>query len=137
MYGASMAEKRKRRPKFVQHIPEGPEPMFSLVEHTPGANYWHSKITDAIVGDRPEFRYTPPKKGCPYTVQELANRVAGELNEATGWLTLTEYTDGVPTFASVFASNGRQVTCIASTDAERAEPTDMSAGERWLAGRRQ
>lgn len=126
----------RRRPKFEQYIREAPEPVFAWVVPEPGANYWLARIRDVIYGDEPEFIYRPPKKGCPYTVQELANRVAGELNEGTGFFTLREFRDGVPVFACAFASNGRQVFCVRSTDSDRAEPVDLTAGERWLATRR-
>jgi len=115
----------KRKPKFEQYIPNGPTPMFEVITVEKGKNYWHAKISDAIVGDEPEFRYIVPKKGCPFTVQELANRVAGELNEARGTIILQEFTDNVPTFACVFISNSRQVFCVRSTDHERIKPVDV------------
>ncbi len=37
-----MTTTRKRRPKFKQYIPDGPEPMFAIYEPIKGANYWHA-----------------------------------------------------------------------------------------------
>jgi hypothetical protein len=124
---AIIPKRKKRSPKFVQYIPSGFEPPFMVVVRTSGETYWHAKIRDAIYGDCPEFRYYPPKKGNSFTVQELANRVAGELNEARGLIQLQEYIDGIPTFYAIFASNGRQVVCVQSTDVTRMEPIDMVA----------
>lgn len=117
---------KKRSPKFEQYIPEHPSVMFQVVEKIEDQNYWHAKIRDAIVGDEPEFRYCPPKKGCPFTIQELANKVAGELNEARGTITLQEFVDNIPTFVCIFASNSRHVFCLISTDHERMKPVDLN-----------
>lgn len=122
-----------RKPKFVQFIPDRVVPMFQVVEPTPGETYWHARIADAIQGDEPEFRYTPPKKGNPFTVQELANRVAGELNEARGTIFLQEVVDGIPVFSATFASNSRQVMCVRSTDPARAQPIDLTVNLREVA----
>lgn len=124
-----------KRPRFVQVIPVYPPAMFTVVERALGQTYWDARIADAQVGDEPEFRYTPPKKGCPFTVQQLANAAAGQLTEARGLVTLQEVRDGIPTFTAVFAANGRQVFCLRSTDVQRAIPVDVDAGRRWLASR--
>lgn len=123
----------RRRPKFHQHLPTpAVAAPFVEVERVPGENYWHAVISDAIHGDRPEFRYVPPKRGCPFTPQELANVVAGELNEGRGYLILQEFADGIPVFSSAWISNGRQVLCHRSSDHARQPETDFRAALSWL-----
>jgi hypothetical protein len=126
---------RKRRPKLTHHIPDGPPALFQVVEHRPGETYWSFTLRDAIYGDEPEFRYEPPKKGCPFTVHELAVAAACELNEATGRITIEEVIDGIPTFTAIYISDGHSVYCAWSTDANRAKPVDITAAEKWLAER--
>lgn len=117
-----------RRPKFVQHIPEEAAPaLFEIIERAPGVSYWHARIADAIVGDEPEFRYATPRKGCQFSIQQLANAVASELNEARGRFSLQEVTDGIPTFTAWFVSDSRNVICVRSTDHARQSPIDVAA----------
>jgi hypothetical protein len=117
-----------RRVPLKQHTPEGSAGPFTVVVDCPGDTYWHVRIVDAIVGDEPEFRYVAPKRSKfpPFTVQEIANAGAGHLNEARGLVEVVEFIDGNPTFSSLFASNGRQVFCVWSTDPARAAPVDLS-----------
>lgn len=126
---------KRRRPKLVQVTPDMPPVSFAVVERQPGINYWHFRIADAIVGDEPEFTHAPTKTGYQFSIQELASRAAGELNEARGTVAMQEFRDGIPTFSAVFASNGRQVFCIRSTDHERAKPVDLTAAYKWLVER--
>lgn len=129
----------KRKPSLKQHLPEGPEPTFAVTEIVPGRNYWRLQITDNAcpefwgyaggpgASNRTEFRYTPPKKGCPFTVRELALAAALRMAEARGWLTTQEFTDGVCSFSAVFVADSRHVFCVWSTDPERAKPVDLVA----------
>jgi hypothetical protein len=100
--------------------------MFAVVERRPGEDFWEAVISDAIVGDRPRFRYHPPGKSKhpPFTAQELAVAAAEECNEATGLVTLTHYREGLPVFCGAWASNGRNAFCVLSTDAAAAKPVD-------------
>lgn len=94
----------RRKPKIVQVIPTAPEGMFEVVELTPGENYFRIRIKDAIVGDEPIFRYDPPKKGSPFSMEEIAYAGSKELNEGSGTVTVTEFKDGIPVRAAVFTS---------------------------------
>lgn len=122
----------KRKPKLVQVIPDAPPATFQVHERKPGDSRWHFRLRDAILGDEPEFEYRPPKKGCLYTTKELAVYAASEMNEGRGQITATEFADGVPVFSAVFASNGRQVFCLWSTDRSRAEPISVEAVGKLL-----
>jgi hypothetical protein len=127
-----------KRIRLKQVIPDGPPAAFTIVEHKPGDSRYHARLRDAICGDEPEFELKLPAKSKypPPTPQRVANAAAGELNEATGAVFLTRYTDGIPTFAGVFVSNGRQVICVASTDPAQCEPIDVAARCRaWLTSR--
>jgi hypothetical protein len=111
-----MAKRRKLGIK--QHIPESSvEPLFQVVEYALGDSYWHIKIKDAIVGDEPEFRFYLPKNRENWPdAQRVANAGAGELNEARGLISLSRYEDGIPVFSAQYASDGRQVYCLWSSD---------------------
>lgn len=103
-------------------IPTSPLSMFLVVEAVPDENYWHGRIQDTMSDDQPEFRLDMKKswKGqCPYTIQQLANCMAGQLMEARGRIVLTEFRDGIPVFTSVWISNSRQVMCVQSSDPAR------------------
>lgn len=96
-----------RKLPLKQYIPDGPNgPKFQVVTFKKGNNYWHIRIRDAIIGDEPEFTLDIPKasKKAPVTAQQVANAGAGQLNEATGLVFLTKYTDGIPTYTGIFAS---------------------------------
>lgn len=127
-----------RRPRLVQFTPEQPTALFTFCDTNPDVvpHCWHLKIRDAIVGDEPEWTYTPPGKSKypPFTPQQIANAGAGELNEGSGLVTMTEYRKGVPTFVARYAANGRQVFCIWSTDEDR-EPwrETMDRIKQWSA----
>mgnify|MGYP001575005296 FL=1 len=122
----------RRRPKLEHFIPDGPEQTFTVIAPTPGASYWHFRIQDATsADDRPCWRHYPPKSGCKFTPQEFANRLAGEMAEARGIVSMTEFIDGIPIFAARFIANSRQVLCQWSTDPNRAMPVDLDAGRRW------
>jgi hypothetical protein len=113
-----------RRPRLEQYIPTGPEPMFQELEHRPEEpRFFHITLRDAISsGHEPIFRYQPPKKSKhpPFTIQQIANAAAGELNEARGLICIQEFVEGIPVFTAMFASNSRQVYCLHSSDQERA-----------------
>lgn len=108
---AKLRRSTLRRIRFRQHIPDGREPLFQIVERVPGDNYWHARIADAIIGDEPEFICRIPKKSnypLPQPI-DVACKAAGECNEGRGLVTLRRYQDGIPVYCGWFASNGSQV----------------------------
>lgn len=118
---------RRRRPKLVQRIP--PPAAFEAVERREGENYWLVTIVDDTdAHDRPcfEHRVARSKKARRFTVDEVARAAAGELNEARGLVFLSEHRDGVPVASFVFASDGRHVFCIRTSDPERVEAVDLA-----------
>lgn len=117
---------RPRRPRLVQYVPDPHDSaLFVLGQDEPDSGHWWDvRISDAIVGDYPSWRYEPPRKSKhpPFTAHEVAVAGAAELNEGRGLVTLTEYVGGLPVFAGAFVANGSQVYCVRSTDPSRAEP---------------
>jgi hypothetical protein len=138
-----MARLRRPKPKWVQHIPEGPEPVFAVPEVVPGANCWHGKIDDACDPltnrenhDRPEYLYRPPRTGCPFTAQELAVGLGLHCAEGRGLIVLREFRDNVCVFFALFAGNSQQAICIKSSDSTKAEPVDVAKRcQDWLVQR--
>lgn len=115
---------RARRPRLVQHVPWPPPVRFQVVEPTPGDTYYEITLREAppTHGYEPVFHYVAPKKGSPFTIQQLANAGAGELSEARGLVCIQDIRDGLPVFLALFASNGRWVWCVHSSDGARAQP---------------
>lgn len=106
--------------RLKQHIPDGPTPAFRVL--TPSReSWWHAEIRDAIEGDRPEFCLKTTRQD-QYSPQQVANRAAGELNEGRGLIILTLWWKGCPIASFVYASNGRFVFCLRSTDSKIALP---------------
>jgi hypothetical protein len=110
----------RRRPRLIQHIQTREWAPFTAFAGEPGKTYWHFKIRDSIVGDEPEFRYIPPERGCPFTVEELVSTAAEELSEARGFVQAVEFRNGIPVFSALFSADSRQVFCLWATDARRA-----------------
>jgi hypothetical protein len=103
--------------------------MFEVLEKIEGKNFWEVRISDdTSTTDRPIFHYTIPKKGCPFTIHELAVRGAEECAEARGLIIMREYLHNIPIFTTIYAANSRQVFCIRSSDHERAKPVDLQTG---------
>ena len=109
-------------------IPDGPEPLFQLIERVPGRNYWRVQISDDTSDDRPVFECKIPRtsKQPPFTPDEIAIAGAQECMEARGLVVLQEFTDNIPIFTAVYAANGRQVFCVRSSDPSRAQPVDLN-----------
>jgi hypothetical protein len=113
----------KCKPRLEQYIPRGSRAAFSLVESRPGETYFEITLREPpgyTSGYEPIFHYYPPKKGSPFTIQQLANAGAGELAEARGIIGIVHVQDGLPIFIAYYVSNGRQVLCVRSSDPTRA-----------------
>lgn len=101
---------KRRKPKLKQHLPDGPTPMFQVVEFLKGQNYWHIKITDATSEtDRPEFTCRIPKSGVRRTAHEMAVAGASECAAGRGLIQVTRYQDAIPVEFKGFIGNGRHV----------------------------
>lgn len=147
--------------RATQFIPDGPQPLFQIIDDTSARVGWHIKLRDAISGDEPEFlvpRSTGSKKTLRLvTLDEVCRAGFRECNEGRGILTLTEWRQGLPVYVARVAcwpgwtgrmERGRGAAVpifkpLWSTDPERTarelpwhEPPARFVNSQWgLAGR--
>jgi hypothetical protein len=80
-----------------------------------------------VYQNEPEYVVNLPKKGAiKVTPQMVANKVAGTMQNGLGFICITLWEEGSPTFTATYASNGRQVLCVRTTDAAR-QPVEHPA----------
>lgn len=122
---------RTQRPRLTQFIPQESRAPFQVVTYTPGETYYEITLREAAYvltnGYEPIFRYTPPQKGCPFTVQQLAEAGAAEMTEGRGLICVQEIRDGIPIFTAIFVGDSRHVYCIRSSHPARLTPVHLGA----------